>query len=242
MSQAEILGWAAGIATAVATVVTAALTFWFRLIDRPKPQWEISPMDQQWNLGRGGPIGLPVFDLIASNVGTGPARLVSIIGVDCLAVTKTRDPAGRVSHIALAEVGHTSLIELTVITTQWGTARLLITWSEPSYWLFGQKYRHQSFPISDYFPWPEPYRKGVNAYGEEKTEVVTTLGSEAQEEIRQQDKRLETSGNVVQSRSNRFARHLLFRKLRKAGWGWRRALPTVNPAQTDSLDDQETRS
>ena len=228
MSRAEVVGWVAAIATAVATVVTAALTFWIRLIDTPRPSWEIATELDGWDIGNGPVMGGPFCVFSLGNVGTGSARLVSVVGVYCEAdATSLHDRTGSANHIALAEVGARFRVTAWPMVSYWQRSGVLVTWAEPRRWAFGRRHRHVFFLISDYYQQPSPGRRETREDGRVVMSPVE-LDIGPREEIRQLDKRLAESGSVVLASSNRFARHGQFRELRRAGWQWRRVLSKVN--------------
>lgn len=229
MSRAEIVGWVAAIATAVATVVTAALTFWIRLIDTPRPSWAIVPVIGEWDIGNSQTLRRPRLAFHLGNVGTGSARLVSVVGVNCHATATAigHSRSEQATPVALAEVGAKYFVDAQPIVADWQKAGVLITWVEPRRWAFGRRGRHEFFLLSDYFREPVPRRRETLQDGRAVMSPVE-LDIGPREEIRQLDKQLAESGSVVLASSNRFARHRQFRELRRAGWQWRRVLSKVN--------------
>lgn len=234
MTQAQVIGWAAGIATAVATVVTAALTFWFRLIDRPSAQWEIIPQNQHWNMERRSDLRLPNHRMVISNVGTGAARLVSFIGVYC-DVRAARNDDGLSREISLAEAGHSVTLFCHTAPSQWEQAGLLVTWTEPSHWFYGRQHKCVFFPFGRYFDRPVLQQVKFDRYGEMISKDVAEPDSEIRKRIQELERKLVNKENVVLASSNWCERRRQFRKLKKAGWGWPRVLPKINPEAADQI-------
>lgn len=222
MTQSQVIGWAAGIATAVATVVTAALTFWFRLIDRPKARFEIVPMYSGWNVDQFAKVLLPTAGFRIYNVGTGAARRVSLIGIHCVVSVDGDASSIDQNNIALSEVGDEISIAIYISPSRWQTTRLLVTWAEPRNWFFGERHRHVEFTIASYLKEPELRFTIYESNSDTRKELEQAL----QGLIRQRDSELELIEVPGYEHEIQFVRWWRRRKLARAGWRWRR-LPSM---------------
>lgn len=225
MSPAELIGWAGGIATAVATVVTAAVSFWFRRLDQPKAKFQIIPVLSDWYYDeRDGMSGSPKYSVEVCNVGTGAARLVSFIGMSCLLGVDLKQ-----DHSPLLGSGSAVEVDVFTLSTKFEQAQILVTWSEPRAFLPWSKRRRQSFKISKFFP-----ERQLEVYATDPTSgaygpTKAKLAPRAQEQILSLDKELESLENLVPAPQSFLANQLLMRKLAKAGWLWREKLPKKQP-------------
>src|SRR5699024_9962068 len=230
MSQSQLLGWAAGTATAIATTLSVLLVVWFRLIDRPAARWEIIPEHRDWEVDDETGIGEAIYRFTVSNVGTGPARLVSFIGVYCDILPRNGDKRKHTYYVPLTETGYSATFQASVLPTQWQEVRFLVTWTEPSHWAFRRKYRHAEFLLSDYFPEPALYYSDTDINVGFHTPVFIEPNKKQQAEIQKLEHEIIASRTLVLTSRNWLKRYCQFKKLRKAGWGWQRILPTINSA------------
>lgn len=225
MTAAELIGWVAAIATAVATVVTAAVSFWFRNLDQPRARFEIIPIISDWYYSEGDlNVGSPSYTIDISNVGTGPARLVSFIGFEAILGAMLEKKPLEQGHLALMEPGQTVRIDVNTISTRWKDARVLVTWSEPRSFSPWSKRKWRSFKISDSFTERQLVMYMTDPVTGVYGETRTTPGPEVRKQIQQQDKELEEIGDIVRAKPRRLANQLLMRRLSKAGWLWRQKL------------------
>lgn len=233
MTQGELIAWIAGIATAVATVVTAAMTLWFRMMDKPSPEFEVIPLYQDWQDGSHGPFSLPRQVLTISNVGSGPARIVSFIGAYASIYATDEKHQVRKEHLALFDVGQTIEIAASAIPSRWEQTSMTVTWAEDSH-LFGwRSYKYKSFKLSELFDVPLLTQRQTNPTTGVVEYLPVSSDSPLHKEVQQLESELEKSGTVVRAHSNWYARHKQLRKLSKAGWRWRQYLTKTSPDETE---------
>lgn len=246
LTTIEMIAWASGIATAIATGLTAIFTIWFRRIDHPRAQWDIVFDSQDWQLDPEAGLDSAVYMFRLSNVGTGPAQSVSFIGVFCGIQVLDQDNGTRDLQISRAEVGYSARLRVSVMPSKWDQVRLIVTWAEPAPWRRGRKYRKTEFKFSKHFNEPELYLSDPDINPGYRTRVPLTKkeleNPHLKKQISEQEEFIANHWPVFHASKNWFRRRRQFRTLRKAGWGWRRVLPTLNTAQSDSSDDAATRS
>lgn len=229
MSPAEVLGWSTLIATVIASLFSWAMTVLFRFADRLKPSWALVPMDVQDDGGtytRWSPVqrGLSV-----SNVGVGPARLVSVIGIYCLLGWSEKNTQFSEVNSALVRPGDAVDVVAHPSVRDWGNAGILITWSQPRSILPGLSRKHQFIKLRDYFDRNEIQKTLVDTPAHRQT-IRGPVASLDLSEVDEIEKRIRISKRFVEVRKNRLCRWRQFRKLAKAGWRWPQQLP-LRPAQ-----------
>lgn len=230
MTGAELIGWVAAIATAVATVVTAAFTFWFRMLDTPSAKFEMIPNRVSWFIYRGEDPGTPDFLVDLCNVGTGPARLVSFIGIDAdLSAYQDKTPLHS-EHIAMLDVGETVTVSGKIVISRWGAARVLITWSEPHPLAWWSKRMHRSFPLKKALGDFEAQTQKTDSHTGRVELVTVPVAQIGLDKIRDLDSTLEKSENMALSERGFLANQRLMRKLSRAGWQWRQQITKTKPA------------
>lgn len=210
-----------------ATLVSLAVTFLFRFADQLKPSWAVFPRSSSWEIDtaedyRGG----PHYRLMVSNIGSGPARQLSVIGVYCdnsyASGYKgaTREPI----NFSLVNVGEHLEITVIPLMSEWRHARILLTWSEPRMLWYGVKKRHWSLKLSKHFrALQDPYPPSIerNAKEHHASEWLRQF----HETLHDKEMRLKKAGEVQQVSSIPFKRHCQFRKMRKKGWLWSNQRP-----------------
>lgn len=231
MTQGELIAWIAGIATAVATVVTAAMTLWFRMMDRPSAEFEIVPQRAYWN-NMHGSVQLPVHEMSISNVGSGSARIVSLLGSWSKVKTTKNGAVLPGGHDPVFEVGQTIEVFLTALPKHWENLYLIVTWNEASHLFWWRYSKYKVFRLADLFERPVllDYRtdKTTAVFGGVSAPEDSPLHSQVQE----LETQLEKSGIVALDNSKRFEFRRTLRKLSKAGWRWRQHLTKTNPDET----------
>ena len=233
MTQGELIAWIAGIATAVATVVTAAMTLWFRMMDKPSPEFDAVPLYHNWSNGSHNPLELPNHTLTLSNVGSGPARIVSFIGVHASVYATFEKKQIPKEHLAIFEVGQTITINTQAIPSRWEDVCILMTWVEDSHLFWWRNYKYKLFKISDLFERPVLTESTTDLNYGTIGSVPIPSDSPLHKQIQQLSTKLEESGTVVLVRSKTYARRKVWRKLSRAGWRWRQHLAKTNPENTD---------
>lgn len=231
MTQGELIAWIAGIATAVATVVTAAMTLWFRMMDKPAPEFEIVPLYQRWDNSH-GPVQLPELHMTISNVGSGSARLVSFISSYSSLYLKKNDKNLPQEHDPILEVGQSVEITAHTIPSRWDEASLIITWKEDSHLFWWRYSKYKVFKLAELFEKPVMMDYNTDRTTGSYEGVPVPANSTLHKQIQELVTQLEASGIVELDNSNWFASRKLLRKLSKAGWRWRQYLSTSTPGAT----------
>ena len=233
MNQGELIAWIAGIATAVATVVTAAMTLWFRMMDRPSAEFEIVPKECYWN-NMHGSMQLPHLAMSVSNVGRGSARIVSFLGSWSNVRAKKNGDWLPAEHDPVLEVGQTIEIIMDVIPSHWKNVFFIITWQEGSHLFWWRYSKYKVFRIPDLFEQPVMTDYSTNATTGFYGGVPVPSDSPFHSQVQELASRLAESGIVELDSSKRFEFRRILRKLSKAGWRWRRHLNKTSPDETDS--------
>lgn len=223
MSQTEMIAWAAGVATGVATVISAAMLFWFRFVDTPRPAWEIVPEKLVWNApSKYSKLSAPNGDCTISNAGTGNARRVSIIGVGVRLWTRGAENMAKAGgRHSVAAPGFDIQLYIEYPSSNFEEAYILLTWTEPAVFLFPKK-AHKVFPISRYFEQPVLEDNLMNQDSGEYVRVPVEMTPEIRNQILVADRELESTGIDLWAKPNWFLRRRQWRKLSKAGWGWKK--------------------
>lgn len=233
MTQGELIAWIAGIATAVATVVTAAMTLWFRMMDKPSPEFEIVPQQVAWH-NMHGPMGLPVFEMFISNVGSGSARMVSILGSWSRTKAKKNGTELPGAHDPVFEVGQTIEVIVTALPKQWENLYLIVTWHEASHLFWWRYSKYKAFRLTDLFDQPVMMDYSTNTTTGIFGESPAPEDSQFHSQVQERETRLERSGIVELDSSKKSEFRRTLRKLSKAGWRWRQHLTKTDPDETDS--------
>jgi len=217
----------AGSITAIATLLTFLLAVNSRIADHPRPNWAIVPKPVKTNRTSvyNFPIS-PIMEIQVSNVGTGDAHMLSIIGVYCNVNKSSPEDSTTVLNEALITKGTTLNLSAVPSILRWSDAGIFLTWSEPRTNRKGFK-RHSLFiKLPEYYDQPAPTITTTDYC--EKTfhmQDVDPLAPENHELLKQVDNRHMVPGKTATVSSNWLIRHFQYRKLRKAGWRWPTALP-----------------
>lgn len=223
MSQTETIAWAAAVATGVATVITAAMMFWFRIVDTPRPAWEMVPQGTKWDApSEYSTFTAPTGACSISNAGTGNARRVSFIGVGVeLTLGKAENLLQRGGRFSVAEPGFETSVYLKYPSYNFDDAFILLTWTEPSRFLFPAK-KHRAFRLSEHFEQPALEGDLMNQDNGEFVRAPVEMTPALQKQISKVDTELEKTGIDLWAKPNWFLRRKQWRKLSKAGWGWKK--------------------
>lgn len=223
MSKPELIAWVAGVATGVATVLTTALTFWFRFLDKPRVSWAIAHGRSKWERDEyGGGDYLPTAHVSISNIGDGQAKLVSVIGIDCEIFAILDASNRRDGRFPLIPPGSEIDVHARVMSTRWATSQILLTWASPG--LFGVKLRSrlEVFQLQHYLDEPEFRVAETNQVTGVIEVSMRTPTEDVRKRIQAEDKQLESRETVVLAKTNPSEHRAQLRRLSKAGWGWQK--------------------
>lgn len=177
---------AGGIATAIATTVSVALSLLWRLVDRERAEWTHFDGQARWlasadrlasaETRRTAP-SAPSATVSVANIGRGNALAVRVVGLGCVARVmgeQSRSPGGLQwrpdrTLVPLVGTGETLDLRVTCQAAEWDGAQVALTWTA-SPRLFRVR-RVERFPLRAAAPRPEFV---VSEFNEEngQTEMV----------------------------------------------------------------------
>lgn len=216
----------------LAAIISVAFSLLFRYADQPKPSWALVQRAANWSITpeelEHGYNNGPTYSFMLSNVGSGPARQLSVIGIGMNGephAYRTEPKANK--YFPLVEAGDQLEVIANPLVSDWPNNYILITWEERCILWPRNRPRHCTFRLSDYFPAPKNIRKIDYLPGQTVAEQHDhQLLEKWNEDLYAEETHLKKSGKVQQVSSNIIRRYFQFRRIRKKGWTWSNTLET----------------
>lgn len=224
----EVIAWASGIATAVATGFTALFAIWFRRVDSPSPQWHIVFIRQEWSWDPDGGMSECSYWFRVGNAGNGIAQSVSLFGVYCDLEMRSQPNETRDLDIPIVEPGYIALLRLVAMPAKWEEAQLLVTWTEPSLWRRKRKSHQTVITLSEVFPEPLLNLDYPGTKRRTRRLKVVDIPLHQKEALAKMQHQLSKKERVVLASNDRRVRKKQFRLLQHADGAWQRVMPQVN--------------